>query len=61
MPQTISLGRVTGEQALSAILKQYDKMAVVIDEAGGKILVTTKDAAAAKGLTPATLGSVGKL
>jgi hypothetical protein len=55
MPQTINLGRVSGEKAVAAILKQYDKMAVVIDEAGGKIIVTTKDAAAAKGLTPATL------
>jgi hypothetical protein len=55
MPQTINLGRVSGEKAVAAILKQYDKMTVVIDEASGKIIVTTKDAAAAKGLTPATL------
>lgn len=55
MPQTMNLGRVSGEQAIAAILKQYDKMVIVIDEAGGKILVTTKDAAADKGLTPATL------
>ena len=55
MPQTINLGRVSGEQAVAAILKQYDKMVVVIDDAGGKILVTTKDAAESKGLTPATL------
>jgi hypothetical protein len=55
MPQTINLGRVSGEKAVAAILKQYDKMAVVINEAASKISVTTKDAAAAKRLTPATL------
>lgn len=54
MPQTISLGTVPAEKGVAAILAQYDKMAVVLDEANGKAIVTTKPAAEEKGLTPAT-------
>ncbi|HEX6986351.1 MAG TPA: hypothetical protein VF170_13295 [Planctomycetaceae bacterium] len=54
MPQTLALGAVPAEKAVAAILAQYDKMAVVLDEANGKAVVTTKPVAEEKGLTPAT-------
>jgi hypothetical protein len=54
MPQTIAIGKVSGEKAVAAIASKYDKMALVIDEPSGKIVVTTKEAAAANGQTPAT-------
>ncbi|MBA3315385.1 MAG: zinc-ribbon domain-containing protein [Planctomycetota bacterium] len=52
MPQTITIGRVSGEQAVAAIAAQYDKLALVVDEPNAKIVVTTIAAAAEKGLTP---------
>lgn len=54
MPQTFSLGRVPAEKAIAEILKPpQDKLAVVLDEANHKAIVTTKAAADEKGLTPA--------
>ena len=54
MPQTMALGKVPAEKAIAAILANYDKMAVVLDDAAGKAIVTTLSAAEEKGLTPAT-------
>ena len=55
MPQSLALGTVPAEKAVAAILAQYDKMAVVLDESSGNAIVTTKAAAEEKGLTPANL------
>lgn len=55
MPQTFNLGRVPAEQAIAQILKPpQEKLAVVLDEANRKAVVTTKAVAEEKGLTPAS-------
>ena len=54
MPQTLSLGRVPAEKAIAAILAQYDKMVVVLDDRSDKALVTTVSFAEEQGLSPAT-------
>lgn len=47
MPQTMTLGKVTGLEAVAAILKRYEKekvpMVLVIDEGKKHALITTKD------------------
>ena len=53
MPQTFQLGVVPAEQAIASILKQYDKMGVVIDETNNKVIVTTLAAAKDRGQQPA--------
>ena len=47
MPQTMTLGKVTGLEAIAAIMKKYEKekvpMVLVIDEGKKLALITTKD------------------
>ena len=52
MPQTFYLGTVPATKALHAILNQYDQMVIVLDESKQAVTVTTKAAAAQKGLKP---------
>jgi hypothetical protein len=52
MPQTFNLGTVPATKALHAILNQYDQMVIVLDESQQAVTVTTKAAAAQKGLKP---------
>ncbi len=52
MSQTMNLGTVSGLRAISAILKQYDKMVISVDEKRKLITLTTKKFAAQKGLAP---------
>lgn len=54
MPQTFNLGKAPAEKAVASILKSYDKMCVVLDEANKKAVVMTKQAAQERGLTPAS-------
>ena len=54
MPQTFTLGVVPAREGIRRILTDYDKMAVVVDEAAGLMTLTTKAAAEAAGQTPAT-------
>ena len=55
MPQTFRYEQISGLQALATILKNYDKMCVVLDEANNKVLVTTLPVAEQKKLMPLTL------
>ncbi|QDT38274.1 hypothetical protein [Stratiformator vulcanicus] len=52
MPQSMSLGKVPATKAIAQIVSQYDQMAIVIDEAGNKAIVTTLNDATGKGLKP---------
>ncbi|QDU81670.1 hypothetical protein Pla110_34140 [Polystyrenella longa] len=52
MQQNYNLGEVTVETALAHLMKQYPKMALVLNEADNKVIVTTKSAATAKQQTP---------
>lgn len=52
MPQTFNLGTVPATQALQTILKQYDKMCLVVDENAKVVTVMTLDFAEQQGLTP---------
>ena len=54
MEQNFKLGSVPAERAIAEILKKYDQMVVVLDDAKNVAIVTTKAAAEQKGLTPAT-------
>lgn len=49
MPQNMKLGQVSGVRALGAILKQYDKMVISVDEQKKVMIVTTRKFAAQKG------------
>ncbi len=51
MPQQLRLGTVTAKAAIHAILKQYDKMVIVVDEKAGAVTVTTQAAAEKNGWT----------
>lgn len=55
MPQTVSLGKVTGLEAIAAVLKRYEKekipMVLVIDESKKEALITTKEFADKDNLT----------
>ncbi|MGC1274714.1 MAG: hypothetical protein WBC44_13490 [Planctomycetaceae bacterium] len=53
MPQTYSLGVVPAEKGIAAIQSKMDQLAIVLDEANNKAIVTTKSAAEFKGQTPA--------
>ena len=55
MPQTFELGTVPATLALHEILKEYDEMVIVIDDANDRVLVTTKPVAAEAGLEPFSL------
>ena len=57
MPQTFQLKRAPASQSLQKILKAYPKLALVADEARGTIVVTTREAAAARGKSPMSLGN----
>jgi hypothetical protein len=52
MPQTFKLDETSGAQAIKEILKNYDKMCVVVDETRGALTVSTYPVAEQKGLTP---------
>jgi hypothetical protein len=52
MPQTFPPKRQPATEALSAILQQYDKMCIVLDEQKKRALVTTLPAAQQQGLRP---------
>jgi hypothetical protein len=52
MPQTFQLDKASGAQAIQEILKNYDKMCIVVDETRGAITVSTYPVAEQKGLTP---------
>ena len=52
MAQNMNLGSVSGVRALAAILKQYDKMVISIDEQKKLITLTTKKFAAKNGQPP---------
>ena len=54
MEQNHRLGTVPAEKAVAAILMQYDKMCVVLDEKNDKAMVTTFVAAEAAGRKPTT-------
>jgi len=49
MPQQYKLGRVTGTEAISKIVKQYKGMGIVVDEAKKLVTVTTEKFAKQKG------------
>ncbi|MEX2288258.1 MAG: hypothetical protein WD648_14280 [Planctomycetaceae bacterium] len=51
MPQQLQLGTVTAKAAIQAIVKQYDKMVIVVDEKAGAVTVTTQAAAEKNGWT----------
>lgn len=55
MQQTFNLGEVPVARALHEIIKQYQGMAVVIDEKTKTLIVTTEKFAAQKGLKPFNL------
>ena len=55
MPQEFTLGTVPARDAVARILANHPKLAVVVDSPPGTLLVTTADAAAARGLTPLPL------
>ena len=52
MTQTMNLGSVSGRRVFSAILKQYDKMVISVDEQKKLLTVTTKKFAAKNGQPP---------
>ncbi len=53
MQQTHDLGDVSALKAVDIILSQYDgKMVILVDETRRAILLTTPDAARARGQTP---------
>ncbi len=52
MPQTLRLTGVPAIEALRTILKPYAKMAMVVDEPRQTVIVTTREAAEAKGQKP---------
>ena len=56
MPQTMDLGSVTALEAIDRILQNYakerDPLVLVVDEAGKKLLLTTKVKSEADGLKP---------
>jgi hypothetical protein len=52
MPQEFKLGKVPATAALRQILDQYEQMALVLNEQQSSVLVTTKAAAAEKGMEP---------
>ena len=55
MPQTILLKQSSVSSIFSQLLKPYENMVIVADEARNTLLVTTKAAAANQSLTPLTL------
>jgi hypothetical protein len=56
MPQTFDLGSVSAQAALHAIIQKYaaerDPLVLIVDEAGKKLMLSTKSKAEADGLTP---------
>ncbi len=62
MPQTMTLGKISGLEAVAAILQRYAKekvpMVLVIQEDKKKALITTKEFAEKGNLTPAELPDV---
>ena len=52
MPQVMNLGTVSAIRAFAAILKQYDKMVISVDEQRKMIIVTTAKFAAKNGQPP---------
>jgi predicted Zn finger-like uncharacterized protein len=52
MPQTFKLDKAPATQAIQEILKNYDKMCIVVDETKGQVTVSTYPVAEQKGLTP---------
>ncbi len=56
MPQTLALGKVTGLEAIGAILKKYEKervaIVLVVQEDEKKALITTSDSAKKNDQTP---------
>ncbi len=52
MPQTFKLDQVPATEALGNILKNYDKMCIVVDESKKLVVVMTYPVAEQKGLTP---------
>ena len=56
MPQTLTLGKVTGLEAIGTILKKYEKekvpLVMVIQEDEKKVLITTSEFAKKGELTP---------
>jgi hypothetical protein len=55
MPQTLRLSGVPAIEALHKITKPYAKMVLIIDEPRQRVVVTTREAAAAKGQKPLQL------
>ena len=62
MPQTMTLGKITGLEAVAAIVQRYAKekipMALVIQEDKKRALITTKEFVEKGNLTPAELPEV---
>lgn len=52
MPQTMKLDQITGVEAISEILKNYDKLCLVLDEQKQQALVTTLPVAEQRKLKP---------
>jgi hypothetical protein len=52
MPQTFQMESVPATEAIQGILKNYDKMCIIVDETRGAITVSTYPVAEQKGLTP---------
>ncbi|MDZ4689198.1 MAG: hypothetical protein SH850_29325 [Planctomycetaceae bacterium] len=52
MPQSFQMEMVPATEAIQGILKNYDKMCIVVDETRGQITVTTYPVAEQKRLTP---------
>uniref|UniRef100_A0A7C2JZ60 Uncharacterized protein n=1 Tax=Schlesneria paludicola TaxID=360056 RepID=A0A7C2JZ60_9PLAN len=52
MPQTFAFEKIPATQAIQEVLKNYDKMCILVDESNKQVTVSTYPVAEQRGLTP---------